>query len=372
VDRVRDRAATVTEMGQDGSSQSRPRTWTAACRMIAVHPIAGIGSGNFSSLYTNWYEPEDRQDTLRTANNDMLHIMAENGFMIIAIVLMLYGLSFMLMMDAVRLQRPFLLCLSLACLSFFIHGLFNNVLTFMPLLPWVGVLVCTAIGMQCRLMNWRQFSKRFMLCLGISLGICLAIIGYGKYLINGDQTAMISRQGRLFVEPMRQAVRGHIIVSGEHDDRPRTLYRGVMQSLAEKGWQAELSLGNESFQELLNTIPSQSVLPTYIICLRNSGNYFLNQLAQDPTWRTKIHGAVLCDVDIPEALRIEQVPFPLMCVYGKLNTPTPPMTTSAFIAQLQMDESESLILGVTWGTTWARLIKRIGPEIGEWLDRVNN
>jgi general stress protein CsbA len=371
VDRMRDRAMTVTEMGQDGSSQSRPRTWSAACRMAAAHPIGGIGEGNFTSFYTNWYEPEERNDTLRTANNDVLHIMAEHGVILATLLLALYGLSLTLLIEGVKHQRGIILGLSLSGLSFFINGLFNNVITFHLLWPWVAGVMILTFGACIRLLTWKQIIRRGFLCCTISLALCLTIIGYGRYLLQGEQAILLALPNKAVVVPTKQSALGNIIVGGENDDRPRTFYRGVMRSLAEQGWQSELALGEESLQQALNSISNDLTVPTYVIALRASSAFMLAKLEHNATWAQKLNGAILCDVTIPEQLRVEQVPFPLMIIYGRLESPSPPPALANFVDQLHKRTPTSTLYQAPWGTTWARLIKRLSGDINDWLKRTH-
>ncbi len=371
VDRVRDRAKTVSAMGQDGSSQSRPRTWSAACRMAAGHPVSGIGAGNFSSFYSNWYEPPERNDTLRTANNDMLHLMAERGAIIVVLLLTLYLLSFALLIEARKQQRVVLLGISLASLSFFISGLFNNVLTFHTLWPWAAVVIGISIGANMRLLTWSQFGRRVGLCCVIALITCVTILGIGRYLLRADQALLIARQDKAVVVPVKQSPRGNIIIGGEHDDTPRTFYRGIMRSLAEQGWQSELTLGEASLQQALNSISYDLTVPTYVLTLRASSAFILTQLEHNATWAQKLNGAILCDVSIPEQLRVEQVPFPLMIIYGRLESPSPPPDLANFVDQLHKRTPTSTLYQAPWGTTWARLIKRLSGDINDWLKRTN-
>jgi O-antigen ligase len=61
--------------------QMRVRLWTRTLRMIADHPFAGVGLGNFRSIFEKQYNPELNEDGRRGvhAHNLWLHQYAELG-----------------------------------------------------------------------------------------------------------------------------------------------------------------------------------------------------------------------------------------------------------------------------------------------------
>jgi len=59
------------------SSENRIAAWKAAKRMIAAHPVAGVGLGNFKELMPTYTDPGVRTDTI--GHNAYLEVAAEMG-----------------------------------------------------------------------------------------------------------------------------------------------------------------------------------------------------------------------------------------------------------------------------------------------------
>ena len=87
------RAATLTALSQDGSWQSRLDLWRGTARLIAAHPVLGIGLGRYPGEQWRWTHtggllaPAQRPSLSNEAHSFYLQTMAEMGL----IGLGLYG-----------------------------------------------------------------------------------------------------------------------------------------------------------------------------------------------------------------------------------------------------------------------------------------
>jgi O-antigen ligase len=74
------------------SSENRIAAWKAAKRMIAAHPLAGIGLGNFKTLMPMYTDPGVRTDTI--GHNAYLEVAAEMGIPQLAVFLAILFFSY--------------------------------------------------------------------------------------------------------------------------------------------------------------------------------------------------------------------------------------------------------------------------------------
>lgn len=86
---VIERMTTIKTHEQDASAQGRKEAWKAGMKMMADHPLTGVGLDNFKYL-AQYYNPEGVQSE-RVAHNAYIHIGAEAGIpsLIIYILLIL-------------------------------------------------------------------------------------------------------------------------------------------------------------------------------------------------------------------------------------------------------------------------------------------
>lgn len=87
------RVGTLSVLGSDGSWQARLTLWRGASRLVAAHPLSGIGLGRYPGAQWVWthagnpLEPTDRPTLSEEAHNFYLQTAAEAGL----IGLSLYG-----------------------------------------------------------------------------------------------------------------------------------------------------------------------------------------------------------------------------------------------------------------------------------------
>jgi len=73
-----ERFAAIWQGGEDANSvRERLMIWRASRRMIAEHPVFGVGTGNFHNVLRH-YEPKLAMDF--AAHNSAIHVLAEAGF----------------------------------------------------------------------------------------------------------------------------------------------------------------------------------------------------------------------------------------------------------------------------------------------------
>ena len=367
VDRVRDRALTVAEMGQDGSSQSRPRTWGAACEMAAAHPWSGVGSGQFEYYYTNWYESAERDDHLRTANNDLLHIMAERGAWAGVLMLMLYGLGMSLIRDGWKRRQLPLIGLGLATGSFFVGGLFNNVITFATLLPWVVVVIGLNVILIVVLNPWQALLRRTVLSFSLAIVVAVVVLLYGNTRITEKMVLLISDDGRPCIAPTTVPIHGTFILLAESQTSPRRIYRDFLPHLARHGWRGliieQIADINDLRESFLPRGSDATHRPLVVMSLGEHSTHLLKQLASS----SELSGAILCDNSFPPDITAASIPCPVLFIHGRLGRQRNAMDAQAFVALMQQSWSSSAALETAWGPTWQRLVPRLGEQIVDWL-----
>ncbi len=370
VDRVRDRALTVAEMGQDGSSQSRPRTWGAACEMAAAHPWSGVGGGQFDYYYTNWYEPPERDDRLRTANNDLLHVMAERGAVVGVLLLTLYGLGMSLIRDGwTRRQLP-LIGLGLATGSFFVCGAFNNVITFGTLLPWVAVVTGSGLALLAWLNPWRVLLHRTMLSLGVAIALTIIVLLYGSIRITRQPVILINDQGAPCIAPTKNSINGTFILLGESQTSPRKIYRDFLPLLARHGWRGLIVEHLADVTELDRSLPPREGHPHRPVVVMSLGEHSTDLLKHLASTPSDISGAILCDNGFPADLTATNIPCPVLFIHGRLGNQRNAMDAQLFVGLMRQRWPSSAALEVAWGSTWQRLVPRLEQQITDWLAQV--
>jgi len=365
VDRVRDRALTVTELGQDGSSQSRPRTWGAACEMAAAHPWSGVGAGQFAYYYTNWYEPPERDDRLRTANNDLLHVMAERGAVVGVLMLTLYGLSMSLIRDGWKRRQMALIGLGLATGSFFVCGVFNNVITFGALLPWVLGVAGLSLVLVMVLNSWRVLLPCFLTTLSLAIVTVTMILLYGNARIDERPALLLAHHDQPWVIPTRTPISGTFIFVGEHGGRLRKIYREFLEPLSEQGWICLIVEPHSEFADWYHSIPPENAdRPIIVMSLSERSTDLFAHLASASS---RVTSAILCDNSFPEGITADQVSCPILFIHGRLSALNNFAAAAAFTEVLRRRWPTSMAIEVPWGSTWQRLVPHLKEQVADWL-----
>ena len=71
---MRERAATIDEYHEDASAETRIWSWEAASRMIAAHPLTGVGLASYGPAFPDYSNKKPRE-----AHDTLLQITAESG-----------------------------------------------------------------------------------------------------------------------------------------------------------------------------------------------------------------------------------------------------------------------------------------------------
>src|SRR5438132_7287369 len=123
--------------------------WGAAIRMIAAHPLLGVGPDNFRHFYGAELGLESWDERVQ-ANNLYPEVLADLGVLGLAAFLWLIAAPLVRALRALRAplderQRLLILGVMLAVAAFLVHGLLDSFLAFTPtaLLFWalLGVLL---------------------------------------------------------------------------------------------------------------------------------------------------------------------------------------------------------------------------------------
>lgn len=87
-----------------GSNLNRMRVWNSAQQMIAERPIFGFGPGSWTQVYPQFRDPLEWEN-LQTAHSFYLHVWAEYGVIVLALLLVL-GLGLPLLTLRETRKRP--------------------------------------------------------------------------------------------------------------------------------------------------------------------------------------------------------------------------------------------------------------------------
>lgn len=149
----------MSNISTDASNVERLNRWTAALSMIQERPVTGWGPGTYQFEYAS-YQKSTYQTIISTnfgdggnAHSEYLGPCAETGIVglltvLALLVTSLYSgiLSYSRASD--NLSRTLALCMTLALVTYFVHGVFNNFLDTDKLsLPfWAAFAVITVVS----------------------------------------------------------------------------------------------------------------------------------------------------------------------------------------------------------------------------------
>ncbi|HEX2568900.1 MAG TPA: O-antigen ligase family protein [Polyangia bacterium] len=106
--KVWQRASTTFAYQQDASAQGRIDAWRTGLRMVAAHPLTGVGAGVFVLAWPE-YAPGDAGEA-RTAHNTFVQVASETGLPGLGLFLGAVGVAFAGLQRVVRrrpdLERP--------------------------------------------------------------------------------------------------------------------------------------------------------------------------------------------------------------------------------------------------------------------------
>jgi O-Antigen ligase len=123
---------------QLGSTSSPPRSelWRAGVKMWLAYPLLGVGPDNFRHVYGTYLGQMEFNDRI-TANSWYVEVLATAGVIGMITGMLVVAAGVMLMRQywrtlATRSTRVLAVGLSVALLSFFIHGLVDYFMEFTP------------------------------------------------------------------------------------------------------------------------------------------------------------------------------------------------------------------------------------------------
>ncbi|WP_307745643.1 O-antigen ligase family protein [uncultured Phascolarctobacterium sp.] len=136
-----------------GSDSERLLLWESTIKMIIDYPIAGVGFGNFNSIYVNNYiSPLAREPHLTSPHNIFLHYFVNLGILggssfIILIVTQIYVLVKNIKNDLS--QSIWIVAGLVSVLGMVIHGMVDTLITTRPyaMMYWLlyGIACCNII-----------------------------------------------------------------------------------------------------------------------------------------------------------------------------------------------------------------------------------
>ena len=71
---MKERANTIDQYHTDASAEGRLESWRAATRMIADHPLTGVGLASYGPAFPHYSDAQPRE-----AHDTLLQITAESG-----------------------------------------------------------------------------------------------------------------------------------------------------------------------------------------------------------------------------------------------------------------------------------------------------
>lgn len=134
-----DQLRSITNVSTDASNLERLNRWACAFRMWAERPVTGYGPGTYQFLY-GAYQKSYQLTTISTnagdlgnAHSEYIGPLADQGLPGSVIMLLLFVVTFSTGVKVYRTAKDpasarLALALTLALITYYIHGLFNNFL----------------------------------------------------------------------------------------------------------------------------------------------------------------------------------------------------------------------------------------------------
>ncbi len=98
---MKERAGMIDHYHEDASSEGRLESWRAGLRMIAAHPLTGVGLASYGPAFPSYSDKQPRE-----AHNTFLQITAESGVFAGAMYVLIVGTCIMqLWINGNRLKR---------------------------------------------------------------------------------------------------------------------------------------------------------------------------------------------------------------------------------------------------------------------------
>jgi O-antigen ligase len=142
--------AMPAELGST-SSPTRSELWRAGVQMWLTYPLLGVGPDNFRHVYGTYLGQTEFDDRI-TANSWYVELLATTGLMgVMAGMLLVVAAALLLRRNWRRLTthstRALVLGLSVALLTFFVHGLVDYFMEFTPTYGLFWLIAGLLIGL---------------------------------------------------------------------------------------------------------------------------------------------------------------------------------------------------------------------------------
>jgi len=241
------RAVSTTEIYNDKSISHRLLLWHGAMQMMAEHPLTGVGSGKFGSVFASDYQLSDHIQIYSTAINDFLTLGAERGIPALAsfvssiIIIIVAGIYI-----GIKTENILLVSCAAAIISFPLSGWFSPII-FEPTILYISAILIAGIliaifyeGRTMPIRILRASSIYFVILIWLSL-TCL----FGLGLFFAGQIALLDRPQSTFLQVNGLSgvkvsaigkSKGTIFYIGDCSEIPTDLLRNTLRPLARKGW----------------------------------------------------------------------------------------------------------------------------------------
>lgn len=243
--------------GVDRSVGNRWLVWKGALTMTSDHWLGGVGSGEFGTQFTPWYQPIKMTTRYVAALNNYLTLSAERGILVLwGYLCLVFGILYTAWRKSRQTQNAWMLGVVSAQVVYLVAGLFTYSLTKWEVawIFWTFFVVSSWHIVKNLRNSWRQrlaFPKpnappflAFLTPIGASTLICLLILFSGSRLLAELSTRADffifnetgQQQHGVIVSPTRNDARGVIIWSHGKGGSIREDGKDTLRYLAEKGF----------------------------------------------------------------------------------------------------------------------------------------
>jgi O-antigen ligase len=245
------RVGSYTHLDEDLSVANRLKLWTGALQIMADHPLIGIGSDQFGTVFEKNYQRFDHVAQNSTAVSDYLTFGAERGLLFLGLALgsLLFILSKSFQATFRHDNCPQLIATS-AFLCILIASMFST-LWFVREYQWLfaltlsGMILCLIIQ-NFQLGRWKQqlirtfiFEAGFVIATLIVLGMTATASLVFQATKSSDVTLTNTHQEKFsceLIEPRWKKAKGLIVYfPGEREPIP-LLCHSTLRPLAALGW----------------------------------------------------------------------------------------------------------------------------------------
>lgn len=372
------RIHSYTYVEKDKSIANRLNLWSGALQIMAEHPVKGIGTGNFETVFKRDYKKFEHRANNSTAVSDVLTYGAERGIFFTSLISGLF-----LVLIFIGLSSRHIIPTTLAALlgSILISSTFSSILFVRETTFFIG-LSCLGLLIYLAHQFWQFNPKKIYLLKTLRLAffciltplLLLSFLAFLSLQFLPTRSSTWKSSDPSFtpigqqVEPRHSILKGTIIYLAEPEDDPDLLAQTTLRPLATLGWRViwpGKSLDETTLLVVVNTLSYQQPQNKIFLAGHGAGAraiWLLNTHPHTPKFKSAGWGFFTSDLqDTPPPT--QQTPF---LVYQSLYDDR----ISANPALLAKDKK----LFVGWPLTFIldpTPPSRSGPDWLNWINSID-